>query len=605
MAIELERLIATLEANMKSYDKAMKKALGDTDSTFTRIEKRGKTLENRLSALGKNAFGGFAKGALAAVGGALTVTTAINSIKGALSDFDAIAKQAKAAGLDGEFFQELAYQAKLGGVEVSQLSQALNGFNRNAGMAVVGKGELVEKLRQLDPELLDAIRNAATQEQRIRLIADAISAETDASRKAALAAAAFGDAGVKMVEVLKGGSAQIDETVAKAKALGIVIDRDVLARAEELNDQFTTATTIIDTKMKEALVSAAPALVALVDLAARLVQLFGSIPQLLSMGDQSVKDQLDAFGNLPSAETVFPAAYIRSVQRLREDMERTMARYGTYAVGGSQAEAYQGFQTDKNGQIVLQKPPERPALSPLPGSKTKDPYADTITSLQREIELIGLDAREQEKLQRIREAGVDIGSAEADAIADLVDTKYDAVDATQAQIDAEQRLQEILGEVTSVATDAGKALIDALSDGKLEASELVDILGDVAKKLVDIGGNLLLGALTGGAAGISLRASGGPVRAGQPYIVGERGPELMVPGRSGTVVPSDVLQGAASASGAGATFSAQITIDASGAQIGAAAAIGAEVRQQLNAFARFELPRLHRRMIADPARANL
>lgn len=37
------------------------------------------------------------------------------------------------------------------------------------------------------------------------------------------------------------------------------------------------------------------------------------------------------------------------------------------------------------------------------------------------------------------------------------------------------------------------------------------------------------------------RAEGGPVMAGRPYIVGERGPELIVPGASGTVVPNHAL----------------------------------------------------------------
>ena len=35
------------------------------------------------------------------------------------------------------------------------------------------------------------------------------------------------------------------------------------------------------------------------------------------------------------------------------------------------------------------------------------------------------------------------------------------------------------------------------------------------------------------------RANGGPVTGGSPYIVGERGPELFVPGRSGTIIPND------------------------------------------------------------------
>ena len=41
------------------------------------------------------------------------------------------------------------------------------------------------------------------------------------------------------------------------------------------------------------------------------------------------------------------------------------------------------------------------------------------------------------------------------------------------------------------------------------------------------------------------RAIGGPVSAGVPYMVGERGPEMFVPGSSGTVIPNNRLGGGA------------------------------------------------------------
>jgi tape measure domain-containing protein len=43
--------------------------------------------------------------------------------------------------------------------------------------------------------------------------------------------------------------------------------------------------------------------------------------------------------------------------------------------------------------------------------------------------------------------------------------------------------------------------------------------------------------------GIPQRAKGGPVSSGQAYMVGERGPELFVPGRSGTIVANDKMGG--------------------------------------------------------------
>jgi hypothetical protein len=46
-------------------------------------------------------------------------------------------------------------------------------------------------------------------------------------------------------------------------------------------------------------------------------------------------------------------------------------------------------------------------------------------------------------------------------------------------------------------------------------------------------------------------ASGGPAKAGQPYIVGEKGPELFIPKNSGTVIPNDQTEGLAGGQGMG------------------------------------------------------
>lgn len=60
-----------------------------------------------------------------------------------------------------------------------------------------------------------------------------------------------------------------------------------------------------------------------------------------------------------------------------------------------------------------------------------------------------------------------------------------------------------------------------------------------------IGGSLFGGAGVAGGGGIGFRASGGPVSAGKPYIVGEKRPELFVPNTSGTILPSVPSGGAA------------------------------------------------------------
>ena len=77
----------------------------------------------------------------------------------------------------------------------------------------------------------------------------------------------------------------------------------------------------------------------------------------------------------------------------------------------------------------------------------------------------------------------------------------------------------------------------------------------------------------------SPRALGGAVGAGRPYMVGERGPELFVPGAQGNIVPNNAMGGS----------NIVVNVDASGSSVqgnGPSAnqlgkAIGAAVQAEL------------------------
>ena len=93
-----------------------------------------------------------------------------------------------------------------------------------------------------------------------------------------------------------------------------------------------------------------------------------------------------------------------------------------------------------------------------------------------------------------------------------------------------------------------------------------------------------LGGFLGGILGGLFRANGGPVKAGKPYIVGERQPELFVPRTSGTILPSTDIGG-----GDNTTNMVTVNVDASGSSVAGnstdaqalGAAIGAAVQAQL------------------------
>jgi hypothetical protein len=66
----------------------------------------------------------------------------------------------------------------------------------------------------------------------------------------------------------------------------------------------------------------------------------------------------------------------------------------------------------------------------------------------------------------------------------------------------------------------------------------------------------------------AFRANGGPVAAGAPYMVGERGPELFVPGTSGGVMSNSDLRSAMNSQGGGGSGSPVLNMSFESTTIG-------------------------------------
>src|SRR5690606_23854490 len=97
-----------------------------------------------------------------------------------------------------DLFQSLAYEAKLAGVEIDGAGAALAAFNKRIGDAAQGRGELVTALKNISPALAEQVKTAKTTEAAFRAVSAALkNARTDAER-ASIAAASFGDSGIKL-----------------------------------------------------------------------------------------------------------------------------------------------------------------------------------------------------------------------------------------------------------------------------------------------------------------------------------------------------------------------------------------------------------------------
>lgn len=108
--------------------------------------------------------------------------------------------------------------------------------------------------------------------------------------------------------------------------------------------------------------------------------------------------------------------------------------------------------------------------------------------------------------------------------------------------------QGVAGAILMLVTIKGfiESVIGAV---KTLARTVSDALGPL-KSLISLGNQIGGGGVGAAAAGFSgsqgikgKRARGGPVSAGSPYLVGEEGPEVFMPGASGSIVPNRALGG--------------------------------------------------------------
>lgn len=228
--------------------------------------------------------------------------------------------------------------------------------------------------------------------------------------------------------------------------------------------------------------------------------------------------------------------------------------------------------------------------APVPDPGPTKAYADALAALgSTSVAQIRDVSAALDELFKMRDVGLDSPELEA---------------AIQALSDKLAELKKPLSEVNAFALEAGRNIQDALGDSVLKALEgntndIAKLWQNMLNRLIAQTaaaelGKLLLGdyAKTGAIGGwagelskwigsLGKRADGGPVQAGRPYLVGERGPEIVVPRRSGTVLPNGAGMG-------GGSRTINVTINMAGGGGGsqstalqAGEAIGRQVRLAL------------------------
>ena len=142
----------------------------------------------------------------------------------------------------------------------------------------------------------------------------------------------------------------------------------------------------------------------------------------------------------------------------------------------------------------------------------------------------------------------------------------------------------------SIGDSIQTGIVDSLTAAVEGTKSLAEVASDTLRSLANImlkfGLQTFLGGL-GGNDGVGFfsqlfgggLASGGTVKRGTSYLVGERGPELFTPGRSGSIAPNNSIGGANVTVNVDASGSRAQGDNANASQLGKA--IGAAVQAEL------------------------
>lgn len=222
---------------------------------------------------------------------------------------------------------------------------------------------------------------------------------------------------------------------------------------------------------------------------------------------------------------------------------------------------YFEYSRDVQDQLSRNRPVSVPSGGGGGGSKV-DPVAQLRKQLDLERQLVGVS---EDRARVIRALGLDFVQKNPE----IAEGLQEQIAKTRELIEAEKERQSVLQTVETslenglmAMVEGTKSVKDAFKDmARAIIKELYDVL--VVQRMVgsfESGGGGILGSIF---SAFGKRASGGTVMSNQPYLVGEKGPELIVPRNRGHVMNAD-LTADALGGGGGVTVVQHFNFQANG-----------------------------------------
>lgn len=549
-------------------------------------------------------FGKLGPLAITAAAGIGALTLGFNFLNNQVQEFiQQAGKLRDASDTTGLTIIQLKELGKIGlevGVSAETVETSINRMTVAVDQLREGTGPLWEQLKKINPTLIGQVTNAKDSAEAIDILAKAFAELGSEFEKNAFLRAVFGRGGFSFGRVLQqiadaGGLKSLEQQAIKT---GTAINDKLVKELDDMADNLEKirkrTSDIWGTAFSRDILTAQTQVALLWERIAKAVadaytnaqrgQPTNLLTWLLTAGGRtgiggmggartSFDTRFSAVNERPLTQTTpMPPERPRSTAKTLEQEIQTMKEWI----------AAMGDAVNIEEKLWLQELELQKAVKDGTISREEATRASNVASLQQ----TAANAALQERLGIASEAIILEGKF-AQIQLDVAKGTLTATDAIKAQTQARKEAKEAadalavrtsnLPELTRFAQDAAngfkqfdqfatsafsnfensiadvatgaatleeafKKMADSIIRDLIRITIRMSVTGPLAKLLSGVFGGISLPGIgdTGNPFG---RAVGGPVRAGSPYIVGEKGPELFVPTQAGTIVPNQLNSG--------------------------------------------------------------
>lgn len=532
-----------------------------------------------------------AAGGAAGLAAAIGIPTIVAAAQTAMTAINETGRAARMAGVDFEKFQELKYAADQNLIGVDALTDGLKEMQLRADEFVkTGAGSAAESFARLGMNADDVAKRLKDPAKMFETIIERVK-QLDKAAQIRVLDEMFGGTGAEQFsQFLQDGNRSIGDLRKEAVAFGVVMDDAFLKKSEEAQRRFNALASVVGTTLKSAIVSAADSLFEFLDGYRDFQNQQNST--LENRQIENAKERLDLENRILEVKNS-PVLLDRNKTKAMADLQAQLKilqdedRKITDVRNNRLNPAERGAERTWTPPVIPNTSPaaqKAASAAAAAAAKEKKAYDDVVTSLQQEILQIGRSESEKEKMNALRQAGVDAASKEGQQIIRLIDLKTQQQTAEEALKDTRERAQEAAERLGQTLDDQLLRIVDGTFDAKDALASLLQEMINISTQGKGLFGSIF-SALSGGSSGFSLfggssstssfkanttlsdvlgyggpRAGGGDVSPGRIYRVNEYEEEFFAPTAHGRIIAPSKLRGADGSEGGGGSLTIELSL---------------------------------------------